>query len=110
MFSRVRIAIRFFFVGLAVGVLLAPRSGEETRRLVREKADRLLNDILDAASLGTYESGAGSVEADDEEEEPTATTSRSRSSRSRSGNGARTSTKSSTSPDTETSAPSTAGA
>ena len=57
MFSRVRIAIRFFFVGLAVGVLLAPRSGEETRRLVREKADRLLNDVLDAATLGTYESG-----------------------------------------------------
>ena len=49
MFSRVRIAIRFFFVGLAVGVLLAPRSGEETRRLLREKADRLLNDVLDAA-------------------------------------------------------------
>jgi len=58
MFSRVRIAIRFFFVGLAVGVLLAPRSGEETRRIVREKADRLLNDVLDAATLGTYESGA----------------------------------------------------
>jgi hypothetical protein len=53
MFSRVRIAIRFFFVGLAVGVLLAPRSGEETRRLLREKADSLLNDILDAATLGT---------------------------------------------------------
>lgn len=60
MFSRVRIAIRFFFVGLAVGVLLAPRSGEETRRLVREKADRILNDVLDAATLGTVESGAGS--------------------------------------------------
>jgi gas vesicle protein len=53
MFSRVRIAIRFFFVGLAVGVLLAPRSGEETRRMVRQKADRLLNDVLDAATLGT---------------------------------------------------------
>jgi gas vesicle protein len=53
MFSRVRIAIRFFFVGLAVGVLLAPRSGEETRRLLREKADSLLNDVLDAATLGT---------------------------------------------------------
>ncbi len=52
MFSRVRIAIRFFFVGLAVGVLLAPRSGEETRRLLREKADSLLNDVLEAASLG----------------------------------------------------------
>lgn len=62
MFSRVRIAIRFFFVGLAVGVLLAPRSGEETRRLVREKADRLLNDVLDAATLGTYESGAGATD------------------------------------------------
>jgi len=56
MFSRVRTAIRFFFVGLAVGVLLAPRSGEETRRMLREKADGLLNNVLDAASLGA---GAG---------------------------------------------------
>ena len=70
MFSRVRIALRFFFVGLAVGVLLAPRSGEETRRLVREKADRLLNDILDAATLGTYESGAGSIDTDEESTAP----------------------------------------
>jgi hypothetical protein len=57
MFSRVRIAIRFFFMGLAVGVLLAPRSGKETRRMVRERADRLLNDLLDAATLGTFDSG-----------------------------------------------------
>ena len=64
MFSRVRIALRFFVVGLAVGVLLAPRSGEETRRIVREKADRLLNDVLDAATLGTYESGADAIETD----------------------------------------------
>ena len=56
MFSRVKIAIRFFFMGLAVGILLAPRSGEETRRMVREKADRLLNDVLDAATLGNFES------------------------------------------------------
>lgn len=60
MFSRARIAIRFFFLGLAVGLLLAPRSGRETRRLVRARADRLLNDLLDAATLGAYESGAGS--------------------------------------------------
>jgi hypothetical protein len=76
MFSRVRIAIRFFFVGLAVGVLLAPRSGEETRRLVRQKADRLLNDVLDAASLGTYESGAGAIAPSSADEgEETAPTS-----------------------------------
>lgn len=86
MFSRVRIAIRFFFVGLAVGVLLAPRSGEETRRLVRAKADRLLNDILDAATLGTYESGAGSIETDEEAAAPAPAP---RSTRGRSGNGSR---------------------
>jgi len=57
MLSRVRIAIRFFFMGLAVGVLLAPRSGRETRLLVRERADRLLNDLLDAATLGAFDSG-----------------------------------------------------
>lgn len=70
MFSRVRIAIRFFFVGLAVGVLLAPRSGEETRRLVRAKADRLLNDVLDAATLGTYDKGTGQIQPDDEATAP----------------------------------------
>ena len=79
MFSRVRIAIRFFFVGLAVGILLAPRSGEETRRLVREKADRLLNDVLDAATLGTYESGAGAIEPNDEVDEEAAPQKRTRS-------------------------------
>jgi len=58
MFSRVRIAIRFFFVGLAVGVLLAPRSGVETRRLLRQRADQWLNDLLDAATLGSYRPGS----------------------------------------------------
>ena len=65
MFSRVRIAIRFFFLGLAVGVLLAPRSGEETRRMLRERADRLLNDILDAASLGAGSADAGAPPAEE---------------------------------------------
>jgi gas vesicle protein len=113
MFSRVRIAIRFFFVGLAVGVLLAPRSGEETRRLVREKADRLLNDILDAATLGTYESGAGSIEPDEEASAPRATRSRSRngngsSTRSRSTRSRSASASSESNEDAETGA-STAG-
>lgn len=64
MFSRVRIAIRFFFMGLAVGVLLAPRSGRATRQLVRERADRLLNDLLDAATLGALDSGPLPVETE----------------------------------------------
>lgn len=58
MISRVRIAIRFFFVGLAVGVLLAPRSGVETRRRLRQRADRFLNDLLDATTLGVYQSSS----------------------------------------------------
>ena len=95
MFSRVRIAIRFFVVGLAVGMLLAPRSGEQTRRLVREKADRLLNDILDAATLGTYESGAGSTDTDEEATAPAPAT---KSTRARSGNGSRKSSASTTEP------------
>ena len=64
MFSRVRTAIRFFFVGLAVGVLLAPRSGEETRRLLRERADSLLNDVLDAASMGQGGGASSKRDAD----------------------------------------------
>jgi gas vesicle protein len=93
MFSRVRIAIRFFFVGLAVGVLLAPRSGEQTRRLVREKADRLLNDILDAATLGTAQTGGDVGDTDAEAAAPAPAT---RTPRSRSGNGSRKSSSSTT--------------
>jgi gas vesicle protein len=59
MFSRVKIAIRFFFVGLVVGVLLAPRSGRATRHLLRTRADRLFNDLLDAATLGAYDADDG---------------------------------------------------
>jgi len=91
MFSRVRIAIRFFFVGLAVGVLLAPRSGEQTRRMLREKADRILNDVLDAASLGTADTGAPPTDAgriDEEAEAPRA---------ARASNGGRTRTRAATS-------------
>ncbi len=65
MFSRVKIAIRFFFVGLVVGVLLAPRSGRATRKLLRVRADRLFNELLDTATLGAYESGPDPLGADD---------------------------------------------
>jgi len=85
MFSRVRIAIRFFFVGLAVGVLLAPRSGEETRRMVREKADRILNDVLDAASLGTADTSKGATDdLEAEADAPRRTTRTTNGGRSRS--------------------------
>ncbi|HET6379811.1 MAG TPA: YtxH domain-containing protein [candidate division Zixibacteria bacterium] len=87
MFSRVRIAIRFFFLGLAVGVLLAPRSGQETRRLVRERADRLLNDLLDAATLGALDTGTGNVAQEVADQETGATEGGNGSRTARSGNG-----------------------
>ena len=69
MFSRVKIAIRFFFVGLVVGVLLAPRSGRTTRRLLRVRADKLFNELLDTATLGAYESGPEPMGAEEGAEE-----------------------------------------
>jgi gas vesicle protein len=94
MFSRVRIAIRFFFVGLAVGILMAPRSGEQTRRMLRAKADELLNNILDAASMGAEPAPA----------EETATTRTSRS-----GNGSSRSSRSTKAADVAEEAASEAG-
>jgi gas vesicle protein len=40
---------RAFLLGIGVGVLLAPRAGEETRRLLSEK----FNQLLDGASSFT---------------------------------------------------------
>jgi hypothetical protein len=65
-FSRVKIAIRFFFVGLVVGVLLAPRSGVATRRLLRERADRMFTELLDAATLGAYDPTDGEALSEDD--------------------------------------------
>jgi hypothetical protein len=96
MFSRVRIAIRFFFVGLAVGILLAPRKGEDTRRMLREKADRILNDVLDAASLGTASTGGDASATDagriDDDAAPSTRSSNGGRSRTRATTGAGAST------------------
>jgi hypothetical protein len=78
MFSRVKIAIRFFFVGLVVGVLLAPRSGRATRRLLRVRADRLFNELLDAATLGAYETEPVTGSGDEGKPEGESTTTRKR--------------------------------
>jgi gas vesicle protein len=96
MFSRVRTAIRFFFVGLAVGVLLAPRSGEETRRLLRERADSLLNDVLDAATLGTAGGTRTTAPSATETTNDTDATEGDAAPKRTRGNGSRTRTSSST--------------
>jgi hypothetical protein len=41
----VRIALKYFTVGLLVGLLLAPRAGAETRRLLVERLSQFLGPL-----------------------------------------------------------------
>lgn len=58
MFGLVRTAVRFFFVGFGIGILLAPRAGAETRELIREKVNLIVGSILEVADV-TVEDGGG---------------------------------------------------
>ncbi len=51
MFGIFRLALRSFAVGVAVGVLFAPRPGIETRRMLSERFSRALSGILEMAAL-----------------------------------------------------------
>ena len=58
MFGLVRNAVRFFFIGFGVGMLLAPRAGAETRELIREKLNLIVGSILEVADLPPVEGAA----------------------------------------------------
>jgi hypothetical protein len=55
MFALLRTSLRFFVVGFVAGTLLAPRSGAETRRMLREKFTVIANQILELAALPPIE-------------------------------------------------------
>ncbi len=59
MFGLVRTAVRFFFIGFGVGVLLAPRAGAETRGLIREKLNGIVNSVLEVADLPPVDGTSG---------------------------------------------------
>lgn len=46
MLSALRTSIKFFTIGLLAGLLLAPRRGEETRKLMMERGKDLINDVM----------------------------------------------------------------
>lgn len=48
---------RGFLLGMGVGVLVAPRAGEETRRMLSEKFNRLMDGAGDASGKLDYSSG-----------------------------------------------------
>ena len=51
MFGMVRASFRAFVVGIVLGVLFAPRPGEETRRMLNERITAALNQLLELAAL-----------------------------------------------------------
>ena len=59
MFGLMRTAVRFFFIGFGVGILLAPRAGAETRALLRRKLNGIVNSGLEVADLPPAEDTGG---------------------------------------------------
>jgi hypothetical protein len=55
MFALLRTSLRFFVIGFVAGTLFAPRSGEETRRMLAEKFTIVANQILELAALPPIE-------------------------------------------------------
>ncbi len=46
MLTGVRIAIKYFTIGLVAGLLLAPRRGEETRRMLMDRGKEYVQEML----------------------------------------------------------------
>lgn len=61
MFSRAKSAVRFFIIGFAAGVLLAPREGRLTRQLLADKFTNLRQDIEDLATVAMPEDGFSTI-------------------------------------------------
>jgi hypothetical protein len=49
MLRGLRTAIKYFTIGLLAGVLLAPRKGEDTRKLLMERGKEYLQEAFDMA-------------------------------------------------------------
>ena len=62
MIDLVRTAVRFFCIGFVAGALLAPRSGAETRRMIREKLDLAIDQLLELLALPPIEREGAAAE------------------------------------------------
>ncbi len=56
MFGVLRVALRSFAVGVAIGMLFAPRAGAETRRMLNTRFASGLNQLLEVAALPPIQS------------------------------------------------------
>ncbi len=51
MFTVIRAAIRAFAIGVAVGVLFAPRPGAESRKMLGQRLAAFMDQLLEVAAL-----------------------------------------------------------
>lgn len=58
MFAVIRASLRAFVAGAIVGVLIAPRAGAETRRMLNERITNALNSFFEIAALPPIEPDA----------------------------------------------------
>jgi gas vesicle protein len=49
MLRGIRSAIKYFTIGLLAGLLLAPRKGEDTRKLLMERGKEYVQDVMNPA-------------------------------------------------------------
>ena len=57
MFGHINTALRFFVIGLATGVLIAPRPGVDTRRMIRHHLESIVNEALRIAGMPPIQTG-----------------------------------------------------
>jgi hypothetical protein len=55
MFAVIRAAIRAFAVGVAIGILFAPRAGAETRSMLSKRIATFIDQLLEVAALPSVE-------------------------------------------------------
>ena len=55
MFAVIRAAIRAFAIGVAVGVLFAPRAGAETRKMLSARIAAFMDQLSEVAALPPIE-------------------------------------------------------
>jgi len=58
MLKGIRIAIKYFTIGLLAGVLLAPRKGEETRKLLVDRGKEYAKEAMNMSGQAMSEGQA----------------------------------------------------
>ena len=50
MLRGIRTAIKYFTIGLLAGLLLAPRKGDETRKLLMERGKEYMQEVMNVSN------------------------------------------------------------